>query len=101
MAGINNDFATINASFRNEYIYETSKHYVEKMQELLGKHSTQSDVYDLYFDNDKKLEIPVFSRKAPNITNNEIKISIPKTIFFFTILLLCFIISLMLQLRHE
>jgi hypothetical protein len=59
MADINNDFATLNASFRDEYTYETSKRYVEKMQELFGKHSTQSDVYNLYFDNDKKLEIPV------------------------------------------
>ena len=59
MADINNDFATLNASFRDEYTYETSKRYIEKMQELLGKHSTQSDVYNLYFDNDKKLEIPV------------------------------------------
>ena len=45
MVDIQNDFATLNASFRNEYTYETSKHYVEKMQKLLGKHSTQSDVY--------------------------------------------------------
>ncbi len=59
MADIQNDFATLNASFRNEYTYEASKHYVEKMQKLLGKHSTQSDVYNLYFDNEKKLEIPV------------------------------------------
>ena len=59
MADIQNDFATLNASFRNEYTYEASKHYVEKMQKLLGKHSIQSDVYNLYFDNEKKLEIPV------------------------------------------
>lgn len=59
MADVKNDFARLNASFRNEYTYETSKRYVEKMQKLLGKHSTQSDVYNLYFDNDKKLEIPV------------------------------------------
>ena len=59
MADIQNDFATLNASFCNEYTYEASKHYVEKMQKLLGKHSIQSDVYNLYFDNEKKLEIPV------------------------------------------
>jgi hypothetical protein len=29
------------------------------MKQLLGRKSTKSDVYDLYFDNDKKLEIPV------------------------------------------
>jgi hypothetical protein len=29
------------------------------MKQLLGGKSTKSDVYDLYFDNDKKLEIPV------------------------------------------
>lgn len=59
MADIQNDFATLNASFRDEYTYETSKRYVKKMKQLFGKHSTQSDVYNLYFDNDKKLEIPV------------------------------------------
>jgi hypothetical protein len=37
MADINNDFATLNASFRDEYTYQASKHYVEKMHKLLGK----------------------------------------------------------------
>ena len=60
MAGINNDFATLNASFRDEYTYHrASESYVKKMKQLLGRKSIKSDVYDLYFDNDKKLEIPV------------------------------------------
>ena len=60
MADINNDFATLNASFRDEYTYyQASEFYVKKMKQLLGRKSTQSDVYNLYFDNDKKLEIPV------------------------------------------
>lgn len=59
MADIQNDFATLNASFRDEYTHQASEFYVEKMKQLLGKYSTKSGVYNLYFDNDKKLEIPV------------------------------------------
>ena len=60
MTDINNDFATLNASFRDEYTYHrASESYVKKMKQLLGRKSTKSSVYDLYFDNDKKLEIPV------------------------------------------
>ena len=59
MVDIQNDFGTLNASFRDEYTHQASEFYVKNMKQLLGKHSTQSGVYNLYFDNDKKLEIPV------------------------------------------
>lgn len=59
MADVKNDFARLNASFRDECTYQSSESYVNKMKQLLGEHSTQSGVYNLYFDNDKNLEIPV------------------------------------------
>lgn len=45
MADIQNDFATLNASFRDEYTYQASEFYVKKMKQLLGRKSIKSDVY--------------------------------------------------------
>lgn len=80
MTDVKNDFARLNASFRDEYTYQSSESYVNKMKQLLGEHSTQSGVYNLYSDNDKNLEIPVALKGYVPDGKGGVRLELPYTL---------------------